>query len=206
MGFYVPMASTGNLFAQANGRYELEAYHRGLDAVNGHATVPLVPVALSLDSIDAGEIPYRGWDMPFREFTLVMADSGQAGYYRIEAFERLRGTATIPMYTMSIGSDDILITNNPGDGGRVKESLLFSNASFLNSNRSIDVRVFNIYPNSGMEVIFKLTKLDSSAYFYDVTLNTYKRTGGPFTQPVTVYNNVENGLGVICAKSSVWVF
>ena len=61
---------------------------------------------------------------------------------------------------------------------------------------SIDVSVFGVEPNSGMQIVFKLTKLDLSSYLYDVSLETYLNSGGPFTQPVTVYNNVDNGLGV----------
>lgn len=203
-GSYAPMASSGNLFAQAGGLYEFKAYHIGLDSVSGHATVPMKPVVLSMDSIDSGSIPQGGWNYPYREFTLVMSDSGQAGYYRIQAYQRFRGTATIPLYELVVDSDDILIS---ADRGRQsKTSLLFSNESFLNTNRSIDVSVFGVEPNSGMQIVFKLTKLDLSSYLYDVSLETYLNGGGPFTQPVTVYNNVDNGLGVVCAKSSIWVF
>ncbi len=203
-GYYAPMASSGNLLAQADGFYEFKAYHTGLDSVSGHATVPTKPVVLSMDSINSGVIPRGGWDYSYREFTLVISDSGQAGYYMIRAYQRYRGTATIPEYTMEIDSDDILVS--AGGGRQYKEQLVFSNESFLNTNRSIDVSVFGIEPNSGMEIVFKLTKLDLSSYLYDVTLDNYLNSGGPFTQPVTVYNNVENGLGVVSAKSSIWVF
>ena len=204
-GFYAPMASSGNLFAQADGFYEFEAYHTGLDSVSGHATVPMKPVVLSVDSINSGVIPRGGWSYAYREFTLVMSDSGQAGYYRIEAYQRLRGTAIIPSYPLEVGSDDILVS--AGGGDQFKTSLLFSNESFLNTNRSIDVSVYGVEPNSGMEIVFKLTKLDLSSYLYDVTLEKYQMGSGPFTQSVvTVYNNVENGLGVVSAKSSIWAF
>jgi hypothetical protein len=198
------MASSGNLFAQADGLYEFEAYHRGLDSVSGHATVPMKPVVLSVDSINSGVIPRGGWSYAYREFTLVMSDSGQAGYYRIEAYQRLRGTAIIPPYPLEVGSDDILVS--AGGGEQFKTSLLFSNESFFNTDRSIDVSVYGVDPNSGMEIVFKLTKLDLSSYLYDVTLENYQNNSGPFTQPVTVYSNVENGLGVVCAKSSIWAF
>jgi hypothetical protein len=204
-GFYTPMASSGNLFAQADGFYEFEAYHTGLDSVSGHATVPMKPVVLSVDSINSGVIPRGGWSYPYREFTLVMSDSGQAGYCRIEAYQRFRGTAIIPPYPLQVSSDDILVS---AGGGRkpFTYSLLFSNESFLNTNRSIDVSVYGVDPNSGMEIVFKLTKMDLSSYLYDVTFENYQNNSGPFTQPVTVYSNVENGLGVVSAKSSIWAF
>jgi len=203
-GFYAPMASSGNLLAQADGLYEFEAYHTGLDSVSGHATVPMKPVVLSVDSINSGVIPRGGWSYAYQEFTLVMSDSGQAGYYRIEAYPALGGTAITPSYPLEVGSDDILAS--AGGGKRFTYSLLFSNESFLNTNRSIDVSVYDFDTNSVLEIVFKLTKLDLSSYLYDVTLENYQNNTGPFTQPVTVYNNVENGLGVVSAKSSIWAF
>jgi hypothetical protein len=121
----------------------------------------------------------------------------------IQAYERLVNTITVPEYMMYMESDDPSIISS-GDRWGGDMSLYVSNNLFLGEKRTFNFKVIG-YPEPDMQKVFKITKIDNDYYNYLSSFDLYSSSGGPFSQPVTVYSNVTNGLGLVSGTSALWI-
>ena len=123
----------------------------------------------------------------------------------IEAYERLRGSVTIPEYPITLETDDPLVTGSGFGQNNWDERIDISNEFFLGQSHTLNIRVYQ-WDQLGMEILFKLKKVDEATFFYERSLDQYQNANGnPFTQPVSVYSNVQNGLGVVAGTSYRWI-
>ena len=197
-----------NTLGQEGMRYTVHARSSVLAPVFGTAQVPMIPAEGAVDSINyaVGQMGGPGpGSSPFKEYSFQILDDGQPGYYQIEAYDRLRGQVTIPEYSLRIETDDPLVNGSGFGGNQYKDRLDISNASFLGGSHTLTIRVFE-WDFTGMEVLFKLKKVDEATFFYQRSWDAYnKANGNPFAQPVSVYSNVTDGLGVVSGMAYRWI-
>ncbi len=94
----------------------------------------------------------------------------------------------------SIGYDNVK-SDKDREGGELKETLIYYGSGF--SNEDIPI---------GFEVI--LLKVDEPYYIYYKNLGNYAGED-PFSEPVLIYTNIQNGLGIFCSyqtKKAVYLF
>ena len=128
--------------------------------------------------------------MPYVEYSFEIIDDGEAGYYQIEGYERLRGTFTIPEYPLLIETDDPLVNGSGFGQDKWQQRIDISNEFFLGSTHTMTLRVYQ-WDLQSMEILFKIKKVDEATFFYERSMDQYQNSNGnPFTQPVSVYSNV----------------
>ena len=144
--------------------------------------MPLVTdLKLTVDTI------YTDWIYPEIQYSLKITWNdlvGEQNYYRIIANRLLKDFDT----------NDTII-----------EPLSYYNEYVLKDDKGKDGQVFSAnfnYKESGatnspigFEII--LMKVDVNYYNYHKTLNNYS-SGDPFAEPVILFSNIQNGLGVFC--------
>ncbi len=199
---------SANLVGQEGQTYEIHASNANLPPVSGSAKIPMIPVEGAVDSLDAFDGSSGGpgpGSMPYVEYSFQIIDDGEPGYYQIEGYERLRGTTTIPDYPMPVETDDPWVNGSGFGQEKWLQRIDISNESFLGSSHTMKIRVYQ-WDQMSMEILFKLKKVDEATYFYARSLDQYQQTNGnPFTQPVAVYSNVSNGLGVVSGMAYRWI-
>jgi len=197
-----------NLTGVAGQTYVIWATHASLPAVSGSAKIPAIPGEGAVDSLDAFDGGTGGPGMggkPYVEYSFEIIDDGEPGYYQIEGYERLRGTFTIPEYPLTIETDDPLVNGSGFGQDKWIQRIDISNEFFLGSTHSLTLRVYQ-WDQQGMEILFKLKKVDEATFFYQKSLDQYQNANGnPFTQPVSVYSNVLDGLGVVSGTAHRWI-
>ena len=197
-----------SLVGQEGQSYQIHAKYPNLTPAYGRATIPFVPAEGAVDSIEAVEGNLNGPGpiaLPYVSYSFEVIDDGRPGYYFIEAYERLRGTTTIPNYALEVETDDPYVTGSGFGQFQWKQRIDLSNELFLGGSHTLNIRVYQ-WEFSGMEILFKLKKVDQATFFYQSSLDQYQRANGnPFTQPVSVYSNVIDGLGVVSAEAYRWI-
>lgn len=102
----------------------------------------------------------------------------------------------MPLY---FSSNDLVI-----ESWQSGEAALFSD-DFINGkeyNLLINIDKYN-FPNTNNEVIVEINSLSKDYFFYSKSYNLYQSVkGDPFSEPVQVYNNIENGFGIFAGYSS----
>ena len=195
-----------NLTGIAGQTYSIHATHATLPPVSGSTKIPAIPLEGAVDSINAfnGGGPGFG-NLPYKEYSFEILDDGEPGYYMIEAYERLRGSVTIPDYPISLETDDPLVNGSGFGQDRWLDRIDISNEFFLGSTHTMTLRVYQ-WDQLGMEILFKLKKVDEATFFYERSMDQYQNSNGnPFTQPVSVYSNVLGGLGVVSGTAHRWI-
>lgn len=197
-----------NLTGVAGQSYIIRATHPSLPAVSGSAKIPAIPAEGAVDSLDAFDGTSGGpgmTGMPYVEYSFEIIDDGEPGYYQIEGYERLRGTVTIPEYPLTIETDDPLVNGSGFGQDKWLQRVDISNEFFLGSTHTMTLRVYQ-WDQQSMEILFKLKKVDEATFFYERSLEQYQNANGnPFTQPVSVYSNVLDGLGVVSGTAHRWI-
>ena len=197
-----------NLTGVVGQTYVIHATHPSLPAVSGSAKIPAIPAEGAVDSLDAFDGGSGGpgmGGMPYVEYSFEIIDDGEPGYYQIEGYERLRGTFTIPEYPMTIETDDPLVNGSGFGQDKWSQRIDISNEFFLGSTHTMTLRVYQ-WDQQSMEILFKLKKVDEATFFYERSMDQYQNSNGnPFTQPVSVYSNVLDGLGVVSGTAHRWI-
>jgi hypothetical protein len=204
-GYY--RSNTGR--PKKNTRYSIRATVPGNNAVEANSWCPpVVPVMYSQlrKDLDQG-------GKPIHSFVLTLSDPPGNNFYEIIATGEYlnRNPATgeefIYRYNATIWSDDLALdsektTNNTG--------IIFSDVLFEGQPFSIDLKVstHNWELLSGSKLHIALRSVSEDYYRYKITslLQDYTRDD-PETQPVRVYNNIEDGLGIFAGYSqSLFVY
>ncbi len=108
-----------------------------------------------------------------------------------------------------LGADEVSLAESYPEGGLLLSDELFdgSNYEFRGSfNRwsfeSYDYGEDGNTSNDTVKVYIELYSINSDLYKYAQSYNKhFDSQGDPFAQPVNVYTNIENGIGIFCGAS-----
>lgn len=171
----------------------------GYDQVTSTGTVPQ-PVPITKVSIDSMATDSNG-RIPIEIF--FKDPAGQKNYYELT----VRSTSfwvdpntndTIEYdYPIQFEANDPLVEsqNTPG-------SSLFEDVFFDGQDHKITVRVFGYYdPNTSAYVILRTMSEDYYKYLKSTALQN-DVAGNPLAQPVLVFSNINNGIGIFGVSST----
>ncbi len=195
-GFYASPA----VYPQPGVNYVARVSATGFKPVRGSFFIPTKPIA-SADSVGyAPPIPNSPRPNPKYLYDLTLLDDGTEGMYEVMAFLRQKGDTTTPNlqshWPQSIGSPDPISIENRG---YYKRSVFFPAALFSGQTRTlrlvVDVEEFM----NEVEVVLYIAKLTPDLFKYIQSTEQYNQSGGMsmFTQPVSIYTNIQNGLGCV---------
>lgn len=193
-----------NMQVKEGHSYNFHAKYGTLDSIFASSVVPAVPENIMITPKDTNS---GASQKPNISFDIEINDDGVPGYYMIEAYERPVNSISIPESMMWMESDDPSFVST-GSRGNGESRLYVSNNLFLGEKRTFDIRVSEGWDNPvpfSMQKVFKIVKMDNEYYNYLSSFDLYQGSGNPFTQPVTVYSNITNGLGLVSGTSAMWI-
>jgi hypothetical protein len=195
----------GDARAVAGRTYEAKVNSPAYGSVSGKSYVPM-PVEIRNVSIVKSEGP-RPETIKI-DITYEMTDRpDEVNYYQLVLFserkyqDRVTGEEKTTTFTVPLESKDLKIANAIS---RPNEGLFFKDDLF--DGESISINLESVYfrnENDTTKLMLYLRTLSAEYYHYQVTSHLQERTSNdPFAQPVSVYNNIENGFGIFGGMSS----
>jgi hypothetical protein len=139
------------------------------------------------------------------EFGVVIDDPGDTeNYYELRIYQ----TSTyeywefdslytyVERYLMNFGTDDP-VAEDYGSDNEYLNSILFSDEIFNGQKYEVTLK-FDDWINSNYKIYsFELKSLTREGYLYRRTIEKYEQSSGdPFSEPVVIYSNIENGYGI----------
>ena len=217
---------TGTALAQANVLYEVRASAGALGSIYA---IDFAPSTVPIANWDTTTIPVSEYDYTVDKLQIefVINDpSGTENFYIIEVFNTQYYYIDFqfdPQTGMTImdtiyyeepnrnltgftTSDPILLSDAElalDETLYYTNSLAFNDALFDGNLQGFKILVETYYSQqSGASLELRLTSCSEAYYKYKRTLESYYYTeGDPFAQPVQVFNNIENGLGIWAGSS-----
>jgi hypothetical protein len=205
--------------AQSGMQYTIEADHPGFTSITASDRVPVPVAILAVDTFSVVSSDPFGSEWNNLNIALTFNDPAAENYYSIEVFQNetfyvdyiydpelnsyVLDTVWLdsPAY-FQIGlatTDPILINETPtgiAENEAFGNQFLFSDALFNGSTRTLTFRIENFTPNS--RYVVRLSSLSHDYFRYLRTVDRYlSADGDPFAEPVLVFSNVKDGLGIL---------
>jgi hypothetical protein len=188
-------------FPVAGQSYELEVKHPTLDDVTSESTCPSL---IQITSIDTSRI-----QNDFKLAITIQDDPAETNYYSIRImntftteYESSPGVFQIDTITYPawICTKDINSETNADPLGEIcQDELFFNDINFNGSTHQFNVSV-DIYQGEKLTVYIK--SINESLFKYNKSFQLYQENNGnPFGEPVQVYSNIENGIGIFSGYS-----
>ena len=189
--------------------YTLRVASDGLDSVRAESEI-LSPVQIK--RISKAQKRYESLD--YTELSIVFSDDEKvANYYNVSLYEyegetfgncEFFGT---PFYFASVDNElkigDILDTNSVEYFDQ--DGAAFNDLLFNGTNYTLKLLIENRHIDSIDVAMVEIKSLSKNYYEYITTRTAYiLAQGDPFSQPVYVKSNIENGYGIFAGYSNTW--
>lgn len=179
--------------------YRLTAQSEGLPSV---AAEVIVPQRVPIKEVRVTNLgPDATWPNADRlEFTVVFADLPGRNYYELKG--NFEGESTLQPNTFYSGSLTIKPSNPAYDRERWFEpGLIFDDLLFTESEVEFKF-TSTLLRNFDLDITLYLAHVSPSYFYYESTSAKQKSNEDDFlSQPVLVYTNIENGLGIFKART-----
>lgn len=187
--------------------YKIEVSASNYKSVVAVSKVPIIVIPASITYIDSAfteNDPFSGNKEWYSQIDVTINDDASVtNYYAIQLlqqtpiFDTLNNIIAYSLYPIYIK------TNNPNaevtDTDCMISDEFFSGSSY---KISINTSTYNIANDSISTYYLYFKNISNELYLYKKTLNKYyNANGNPFAEPVRVYSNIENGMGIFCAYS-----
>lgn len=189
---------TSSIKPMAGRTYRILAEAPGYASVEATAIMPSGGTFLPSVFKDSVFVDSSGFPLG-RITASIMDDPATENYYRVKLFyyESTFGEfAELP-----IDSEDPLVNQfaSSQNGG-----VVFSDATFNGKRRDIYFKTPFGYGKGSPKFMLLLENLSKDYYLYVTSLNNYQNSGsGIFSEPVFVYTNVKDGLGIFAGYNQV---
>lgn len=188
--YYYNGVYEGNLKPILGDNYTIEVSAPDFVTVTGSTSIPNLVNISQVDTLGVEDV--NGYKE--LKLTIVFQDlPNESNYYLLEILGVDNVSGTIYETPMQIRSDDVTLGL---DNGGYSEQVYFTDELFDGETKTLviyveDSRDYDDY----IEV--RMTSLTQDLERYARTYQAYQNTyGNPFSQPVQVYNNIENGFGI----------
>ncbi|MBW8048904.1 MAG: DUF4249 domain-containing protein [Cytophagales bacterium] len=186
-------SSTG-VYPSAGQPYSLKVEASGYESIGALDAVPLAIPIISVtlkDSVYVGEL-----DGTYAETTIKFNDPVSAdNFYAIEIwqYDSIDGYR----YTISLSTIDPSVANE-----QYSSRILFSDIIFDGKTYDLKVYFDSYILTQNRKLYVRLNSISKAYYLYNKSLRLHRQNqGNPFAEPVQVYGNIENGLGIFAGYS-----
>lgn len=212
--------SEANIFqidhqVRAGMNYKFEMEYQDFTKVFGETEVIDTVSIVSFDSVRVGKDQF-GWETLHAEVKFN-DPANIKNYYCLRVVQFIDNPDEYDDYTYSL----YVMTNDPVVDHASYNELYFTDDYFDGKSYAVNVQLdpyeLGYYLSDGVFVedeysefseteIYTYVILESmseSMYNYSKSVTIYKESDdfGPFSQPVAIYNNIENGLGIVGSKN-----
>lgn len=209
--------------AQPGMSYTVEADHPGFTSISASDRVPMPVAILAVDTFSVPSNDPFEFESSALNIALTFNDPSSENYYSLEVYQNQSffidyifdpdQNTLVPdtiwldtptFFQMGLMTTDPVLLNETATGIAETEAFsnrfLFSDALFNGSTRTISVRLENYTVNS--QYMVRLTSISHDYFRYLRTVERYLNANGdPFAEPVLIFNNVTNGLGILGGES-----
>lgn len=192
--------------------YTLNVSHSDYDNVSSSNQVP---ADIIIQSMDWQQQVVVGGDV-YKKINITFQDGPEEDYYMIRLaasywdleYNPLTGQldSALSFYPMYFFSQSPAVEN--GSANDLQPSITFKDELFNGNQYTIDLLVDEYYFNGEKETVesiqISVSKISEEFYWYETSYQAYiaSRNDKFFTQPVQVYTNIENGLGIFAGYST----
>lgn len=180
--------------------YKVEVSHADYPMVNAEDYVPLA-VSLS-DFIFEKNIRQKDgeWES---DFSFIVNDHEVQNYYSIEIY--LMDTINMDINPICFSTLDASINAGESFFGNENEfcnRVYFDDKLFNNTNHKMVFSIKQFYLDWGHQLYIVFRSLSKANYLYNISkeLQSYTQDN-PFAEPVLVFNNIKEGLGIFAGGS-----
>ena len=195
-------------------RYTIDAEYPDLVSVAASTQIPAHPFIVSIDTFTEISIPdndYGMGEIDTHYKIKIRDDDNSKNFYFLalshviadEGFDDDPYVGEEYEFFTDYDSDDIIFqSGNEGFSFYNIDGRVFSDEYFNGTEYTIDISVEDYYDEyTGMNIYSKdyiyLFSISKEFYLYVISYNMNNMSiDNPFAQPVQVYSNVENGLGI----------
>ena len=179
------------------------------DAAEAEVTMPAAPNVISFDTVRVD----HPVDNPCTVcFSLTLDDPAGKDYYNLCPLDGLVGFfSSDPIFTIlsNFELDDLM--GESSEYYAYGAYNVINDAYFDGRTYSISMNVYSWGEDFYEPFTLEVTRVDEAMYQYEQTYAAYSNSDpesliGMFTEPVRVYTNVKNGIGVVCAQSQPITF
>lgn len=191
---------------KTNVNYELRVSNDGFETVTSSCKIP---EPIGIESVTVDTIDTQWEDEKELEITISFTDVPNIeNFYSFSMFRISTWEGRTDVSSMYFSSNDLLIRDEDRilDEGRkyYGEEAFFDDTILDGKNYKLKVYVYFHNRSDGKinyEIV--LSSLTKEYYKYLETRDAQIRTGdNPFAEPVIIYSNIENGLGIFAGYSS----
>jgi hypothetical protein len=181
---YIPASNFPELHAGST--YQLEVTAPGLEKVSASTTMPVnVPQSAHIDTIETATNPDYGYQED--RYSCYFRDiAGETNHYSASLDIMGRFPDSSLYLAVTLQSEQGLITDEEKDGELIKLTFKFTHGMIDGVNLD-SMATMNIYV------------MDEPSWLYNTSLKkTFQSnsTQNPFAEPVIMYSNITNGLGI----------
>ena len=186
-GYYIGAASSLNM--KAGETYTLDISEPKGNHITAETTIPEKPnYTLNLSRIDSTKSDWSQYEYTYQyTYNFIGNNSGDVNYYTIKkmGYSNFYGG----------GGKDSAVFNFIYQGSRYIK---------VKKGESISLICNSYYPLDSAKVYIFNT--DKSYYEYHKSIELNRGGDNPFSEPVIIYSNIKNGLGVFCSYSADYKF
>lgn len=187
--------------------YKIEVTASNYKSVMAVSKVPSIVIPTSITYIDSAfteNDPFSGNKEWYSQIDVTINDDATVtNYYAIQLLQQTPVFDTLDNIIAYSLNPVYIKTNNPN--AEVTDTDCMISDEFFNGSSykiSINVSTYNFANDSISTYYLYFKNVSKELYLYKKTLNKYyNANGNPFAEPVRVYSNVENGMGIFCAYS-----
>lgn len=197
LGFY-----SGNGVPLAGHTYTMQVSAPGLETITASNAAPVPVPLLSVAYDDSAQITV--FDETLDKISFSFADAaGSAQFYAVVVYALypyIDGVDTVWYPSaVSLFTDDVKLN----DAIYYQTELVFSDELFDGETPSFTVFANSYEMADSLNYVIKLATLSEDYYRYVTSLSKYwSAQGNPFSEPVLIHSNVQNGLGVLAGFSA----
>lgn len=188
-----------SMVAQEGHVYEVEASYPNYEGISATTSIPSTVPLISVDTVS---LPGASSDENRLKATLTWNDPTEKNYYVVAC----KWITPFSGEKFNLSSKDIAITNVESDivdGTKYATLFALDDVTFNGSQKSLDIEFFRPPSNSIDQFDFYLISCTEDAYKYLLSAENSLNAGNdPFTEPVKVKTNIENGLGIFAGINS----
>ncbi len=185
----------GTTALSSNQDYVLKVSAASYESVTATTNIPQYNITQSSppDTLSVMDIDYEGVRTTF---TFHLVDNGlEQNYYGIKVYGYAEGGDMNEIYDLQ--TDDIIADKTYG------AEILFTDNFFSGSTHNLPIKLSPYYYNDSNynqikydSIAFVFSSYSRDFYLYKKSYASYQNVDEFFSQPVQVYSNIENGLGV----------
>jgi hypothetical protein len=184
------------MIAESGHTYEVKANHPDYPDVSATMTVPL---SVTLTNVDTVLIPASVNSDNYLESTLTWNDPVGPNYYLVYC----KWVSSFDNFNFYLRSNDVAISNvqaDIDDGKKYGTFYALDDATFDGTEKSLKLEFYRPPSFDIDQFEYYLVSCSEETYRYLISSDKNIGSGNdPFTEPVKVNSNIENGLGIFGA-------